>query len=85
MWRGQAPDELHRVADGLLANMPILFVPVGAGAIVYLDLFQRHWLAVAVGVVAGTIVTLAISGMSACVLLGRKSSHKQRHRVYGGS
>jgi len=44
IWCGGVPDDLQRVTDGLLANMPILFVPVGAGLIVHLDLFQRHWL-----------------------------------------
>jgi putative effector of murein hydrolase LrgA (UPF0299 family) len=39
----KAPEELTRVTDGLLANMPILFVPVGAGAIVYIDAFHQHW------------------------------------------
>ena len=39
--RGKAPDDVTRVTDALLANMPVLFVPVGVGAMVYADVFQR--------------------------------------------
>jgi holin-like protein len=63
IYRGDVPDELLRVADGLLANMPILFVPAGAGLIAYLDLFQRHWLVVVIGVAGGTFVTLGATAL----------------------
>ena len=62
--RGKAPEDLTRVTDGLLANMPILFVPVGAGAIVYLDVFQQHWVAIALGVLAGTAVTMLATALA---------------------
>ena len=62
--RGRAPEDLTRVTDGLLANMPILFVPVGAGAIVYLDVFQQHWAVIALGVLAGTAITLTATAMA---------------------
>ena len=61
--RGEVPDELLRVTDVLLANMPILFVPVGAGLIAYMDLFQRHWLVVVIGVAGGTFVTLGATAL----------------------
>lgn len=51
--RGRAPEDLTRVTDGLLANMPILFVPVGVGAIVYINVFQQHWAVIALGVWRG--------------------------------
>jgi putative effector of murein hydrolase LrgA (UPF0299 family) len=62
--RGEAPEDLTRVTDGLLPNMPILFVPVGAGAIVYLDVFQQHWAIIALGVLAGTAVTMLTSALA---------------------
>ena len=62
--RGQAPEDLTRVTDGLLANMPILFVPVGAGAIVYIDAFQQHWPTIVLGVLAGTAVTLVATALA---------------------
>jgi holin-like protein len=62
--RGRAPEDLTRVTDGLLANMPILFVPVGAGAIVYIEVFQQHWAVIALGVLAGTAITLTATAMA---------------------
>ena len=72
--RGDVPDDLLRVTDGLLANMPILFVPVGAGLIAYLDLFQRHWLMVVIGVAGGTFVTLGTTALVAHFLAKRTTA-----------
>jgi putative effector of murein hydrolase LrgA (UPF0299 family) len=62
--RGNAPEDLTRVTDVLLANMPILFVPVGAGAIAYIDVFQQHWTVIVLGVLAGTAATLTATAMA---------------------
>ena len=62
--RGNAPEDLTRVTDGLLANMPLLFVPVGAGAIVYIDVFQQHWAVIAFGVLAGTAITMVATALA---------------------
>ena len=56
--RGKAPEDLTRITDGLLANMPILFVPIGVGAIVYIDVFQQHWAVIVLGVLGGTPITM---------------------------
>lgn len=61
---GKAPEDLTRVTDGLLANMPILFVPVGVGAIVYIDVFQQHWAVIVLGVLAGTATTMLATAMA---------------------
>ena len=74
IWRGGVPDDLQRVTDGLLANMPILFVPVGAGLIVHLDLFQRHWLVVVIGVMGGTFITLGATALVARFLVRRTAT-----------
>ena len=76
MAKGEAPEDLTRVTDGLLANMPILFVPAGAGAIVYLDVFQQHWVVIALGVLAGTAVT-----MLAMALAVRCATAKRRREL----
>ena len=62
--RGAAPEDLTGVTDGLLANMPILFVPVGVGAIVYLDVFRQHWAVIALGVLAGTGATMLATALA---------------------
>jgi holin-like protein len=68
-WRGRVPDDLGVVTDALLANMAILFVPVGAGAIVYTDLFRAHWPAVAITVLLGTVATIAATAVAAQLLV----------------
>jgi holin-like protein len=62
---GRISDDLGKVVDGLLANMAILFVPVGAGAVVYADLFRSHWPAIVVAIFLGTSVTIAVTSMTA--------------------
>lgn len=61
---GRVPDDLARIADSLLAIMPILFVPVAVGAVVYADLFQRYWLAVVCGVAGATLLTLTTTALA---------------------
>ena len=75
---GEVPQDLQRVTDGLLANMPILFVPVGAGAVAYLELFQRQWLIVVIGVVAGTFFTLGATALVVRFLMGRSLAPEAR-------
>jgi holin-like protein len=72
--RGRAPEDLTRVTDGLLANMPILFVPVGAGAIVYIDVFQQHWPAIALGVLAGTAITSTATAIAVRYMSAKRRS-----------
>jgi holin-like protein len=62
--RGDAPKDLTRVTDVLLANMPILFVPVGAGAIAHIDVFRQHWAVIALGVLAGTVLTMVATALA---------------------
>jgi holin-like protein len=83
-WKGRVPEDLGKVADGLLANMAILFVPVGAGAIAYADLFKSHWPAVLAAVVLGTLATIAVTAALARVLTRsrrRSSTHRARSRA----
>jgi holin-like protein len=70
--RGEAPEDLTRVTDGLLPNMPILFVPVGAGAIVYLDVLQQHWAVIALGVLAGTALTMLATALAARYAIAKR-------------
>jgi holin-like protein len=75
MISGRVPEDLATSADGLLAIMPILFVPVAVGAVVYADLFQRHWPAVVCGVAGATLLTLITTALT--VRFTTKSSDPQ--------
>lgn len=65
-------DGLASAADGLLANMAILFVPVGVGAMAYPELFRQHWPFILVAVTIGTAVTIATTALTAKFLTKRR-------------
>jgi len=41
--KGEIDGDLGKVGDGILANMALLFVPVGVGAMSYAGLFAGAW------------------------------------------
>ena len=64
MWlliKGDIDADLAKVCDGVLANMALLFVPVGVGAMSYADLFAGSWPVITVAVLAGAGATLVTS------------------------
>jgi putative effector of murein hydrolase LrgA (UPF0299 family) len=50
-----------RVADGLLQNLALLFVPAGVGVIKHLDLLASHGVALALALIGSTAVTLVVT------------------------
>ncbi|NHT76181.1 CidA/LrgA family protein [Rhizobiaceae bacterium CRRU44] len=50
-----------KVADGLLANLGILFVPAGVGIIQHLDLVISMGLPILVAILVSTVVTLVVT------------------------
>lgn len=51
-----------RAADGLLAYLPLFFVPAGVGIVVYLPDLLAQWLPVTVGLVGSWLVALLVTG-----------------------
>jgi putative effector of murein hydrolase LrgA (UPF0299 family) len=47
-----------RVADGLLQNLALLFVPAGVGVVNHLDLLATRGIALAVALIGSTALTL---------------------------
>jgi holin-like protein len=71
MWlqaRGRIDDGLASAADGLLANMAVLFVPVGVGAMAHHELFRQHWPFIAVALPVGLVTTIATTALTAKLL-----------------
>ncbi|MCI1191729.1 CidA/LrgA family protein [Calidifontimicrobium sp. SYSU G02091] len=56
-------------ADALLAHLSLLFVPVGVGVVVHLDLIARFGVRMAVVVVLSTWVGLAVTALVLRALL----------------
>ena len=67
----EAPAALDHVADALLGNLGLLFVPAGVGVVLYGPLLARNWAPIAVAVFVGTIIAIAVTGRLAQVLLRR--------------
>lgn len=59
---GQVPDSLHKVTQGLLDQLSLLFEPAGVGVMTHLGLLGRQWLPLTVSLVVSTFVTLLLTG-----------------------
>jgi len=61
-------------ADALLAHLSLLFVPVGVGVVVHLDLIARFGVRMAVVVVLSTWVGLAVTALALRALLPKNAA-----------
>ncbi|MDP9095935.1 MAG: CidA/LrgA family protein [Pseudomonadota bacterium] len=68
---GEPPPALAQVADALLGNLGLLFVPAGVGVVLYGPLLARNWAPIAVAILVGTILAIAVTGRLAQALLRR--------------
>ena len=68
---GEAPAALSQVADALLGNLGLLFVPAGVGVVLYGPLLARNWAPLAMAVLVGTPIAIGVTGWLAQKLLGR--------------
>jgi holin-like protein len=68
--RGGVPPALQRAADGLLANLSLLFVPAGVGVMVHLGLLRSAWWQLLLTVVLSTLLTLLATAAVMQALVG---------------
>jgi len=61
--KGAVPEDVGAVADGLLRNLALLFVPAGVGIMAHLGLIGQDWLPISVAVVGSTLATIAVTGL----------------------
>ncbi|MCP5367220.1 MAG: CidA/LrgA family protein [Hyphomicrobiales bacterium] len=61
--RGAVPDDMARVADGLLGNLSLLFVPAGVGVMAHMDLLGADWLPLGAAVIGSTVATIAVTAL----------------------
>jgi len=67
-----APVALGDTADALLRVLGLLFVPAGVGVLLHLPVIARDWAPLALAVLAGTLLTVGLTGMLAQFLLRRR-------------
>jgi holin-like protein len=53
--------DVARVAEGLLQNLALLFVPAGVGVVQQLKLLSDYGVAIAIALIGSTAVTLAVT------------------------
>ncbi len=76
--RGETPEPLAALANGLLSHLSLLFVPAGVGVMSYLALLADAWLAVLITVIASTLLAIAATAGS-LRLLQRLSGRPDDH------
>ncbi|HTW40686.1 MAG TPA: CidA/LrgA family protein, partial [Solirubrobacteraceae bacterium] len=70
-----AASDLGQAARGLLAVLPLLFVPAGVGVVQYLSLLREQAVALAVALVVSTVATL-LATVGAFLLVKRLTGAK---------
>jgi holin-like protein len=61
--RGGPSPEVHGLAQGLLKNLGLLFVPAGVGIISEGAVLKENALAIAIAIPASTIIALSVTGL----------------------
>lgn len=67
--KGSVPEDLGAVADTLLKNLSLLFVPAGTGIIVHLALLEADLLPIAVTLIISTVAAVVVTGLIAQSLM----------------
>jgi holin-like protein len=60
----KVPPEVDTVGGFLLRYLALLFIPAGVGVITNLDLLVRSWAPITGVVIVGTMVTIAVTGVT---------------------
>lgn len=59
--RGRSGEELDGVADTILRNLSLLFVPAAVGVVQQAGLIAEEWLAIGAALVVSTLLTLVVT------------------------
>jgi holin-like protein len=59
---GALPDDLGKVADALISNLSLLFIPAGVGVLLHGELIGTDLLPISVSLVVSTLLTVAVAG-----------------------
>lgn len=61
--RGGIPAEIGAVADTLLGNLSLLFIPAGVGVMLHLGLLKDEAVPISLALVGSTLLTIAVTGL----------------------
>ena len=60
---GKVPDALGQVADFLLKNLSLLFVPAGVGIMLHFNLVQAEFVPITAALIVSTVISIAVTGL----------------------
>ena len=80
VWNGRVPDGLGKVADALLSNLSLLFVPAGVGIMLHFKLLEGDWLALSAALIVSTLLTIGVTA-SLMAFLSRKTGPSVKGRA----
>jgi len=61
--KGSVPADVGAVADTLLKNLSLLFVPAGVGVMAHLGLLGQDWLPISVALIGSTLATIVVTAL----------------------
>ena len=61
--RGELPENLGRVADTLITNLSLLFVPAGVGVMLHVRLIGKELLPISVALLMSTVLSIAVTAI----------------------
>lgn len=71
LWRGGPGRRLAQASSQLLLHLSLLFVPAGAGVVLYGALLAREWWPLSAALVASTLLAMAVAALLLRALLRR--------------
>ena len=63
IWRGNVPDSLRSVSEGILRHLALLYVPAGVGLIAHSRLLASDWIAIVGSLLVSTVLTLIVTAL----------------------
>ncbi|WP_417433568.1 CidA/LrgA family protein [Hoeflea sp.] len=78
---GSVPRDVGAVADTLLKNLALLFVPAGVGVMAHFGLLGQDWLPISVALIGSTLATIAVTAlvMSRLARAGKSADRETPH------
>lgn len=77
--RGSVPPELNHIADFLLKNLSLLFIPAGVGILLHVKLIGEDWLPITITLVISTVLTVAVTAYSMICLNKLTLKHRSNN------
>ena len=72
--RGGPGETLRQTAGSLLQHLSLLFIPAGAGIMLYRDLIAAEWLPLSAALLGSTVLAIVVTALVLDALVKRRKS-----------